>query len=245
MIYAIISDIHSNLESLTEFIKILNINKIEKIIILGDIVGYNTNPNECIKIISSIKNSQIIRGNHDRAVKTKVYWDFSSHASAAIYWTINHCNYFSENFLKSIQKGPLIVDNNFGICHGSAIDEDKYMQFTFQTKEDFDWLKKKNINLLFSGHTHIPVIFSQDNTGKIFKLEAKELNILDDKYYIINPGSIGQPRNKTNKASFIIYDSNQKKFSFINYSYNFKLTQKKILNENLPSFLAQRLYYGR
>lgn len=244
MKYAIISDIHSNLESLKFFLKILSKLQIEKIICLGDIVGYNANPNECIKIISSFNNLEIIRGNHDRAVIAKDYHYFSQDAKSAIKWTIKNIDQLSFEFLNSFNKGPKIIDNSFAICHGSAIDEDNYLFMPSHTKGDFYWLKKNGIKILFFGHTHYQCIFCMDKKKNVQILTNNSLILDTDCSYLINPGSIGQPRDNDPRASFAIFDSDKMLINIIRYRYPFRETQSKIINNDLPRFLAERLAFG-
>ncbi len=167
MRYAIISDIHSNLESLAVFFKLIKNLKINKLICLGDLVGYNPNPNECIKYISSITNLEIIRGNHDRAVVYNDYLDFSDYAKEAVKWTIKILTKESMDYLRSLVTGPRIIDNTFAMCHGSLVDEDNYLLSKHYTVEDFNWLIKNKIRLSFFGHTHYQIAFSLDDEGSI------------------------------------------------------------------------------
>ncbi len=244
MKYAIISDIHSNLESMKTFLKLLPKLQIEKIICLGDIIGYNPNPNECIQIISKFNNLEIIRGNHDKAIIENNYYDFSDYAKKAIKWTAKNINQPSLNFLNNIIKGPKIIDDLFAICHGSALDEDNYLFMPFHTKGDFYWLSKKNLKILFFGHTHYQGIFCMNKKKKIEVLIDDVLQIDPDCYYLINPGSIGQPRDNDPRASFIVFDSDKMLINVLRYNYPFKETQLKIINNDLPQFLAERLAYG-
>ena len=244
MRYAIISDVHSNLESLKFFLKILSKLQVNKIICLGDVVGYNANPNECIQIISSFNNLEIIRGNHDRAVITKDYHYFSQDAKNAIKWTIKNIDSSSFDFLNNFTKGPKIIDNTFAICHGSAVDEDNYLLMPFHTKEDFFWLKNNNLKILFFGHTHFQCVFNMDKKKNIQVLMNNSLSLDPDCFYLINPGSIGQPRDNDPRASFAIFDSDKMQINIIRYRYPYRQTQSKIINNDLPQFLAERLAYG-
>lgn len=245
MRYAIISDIHSNLESLQIFLQYLNQLKIEKVLFLGDLVGYNANPNECIEILSRFNNLETIRGNHDRAIIENDYYYFSDNAKEAIRWTIKNISQSSYIYLNKIEQGPKIIDNAFAICHGSALDEDDYLLAPVYTKGDFLWLKENNINLLFFGHTHYQTAYTLSKKNKIETIKKYEIKIKPDVCYLINPGSLGQPRDNDRRASFAVYDSEKQKVNIIKYDYPFEITQRKIRSNNLPSFLAERLAYGR
>lgn len=245
MRYIIISDIHSNLEALIIFIELLSKFKIDKFICLGDIVGYNCNPNECVKIISSMNNVRVIRGNHDRAVVKREYYDFSEYARISVEWTIRNLTSESYSFLYSLESGPKIIDDSFAICHGSLIDEDRYIFSRQYAREDFEWLKEHNIKLAFFGHTHIQVAYSCNMYDKIEVINSKKIKLQDEFSYLINPGSIGQPRDGNPLASFAIYDTEEETVEIIRYEYNIEETQRKILKNHLPEFLAVRLMFGK
>jgi len=245
MRYAIISDIHSNLDSLNKFLGYLPKLKIDKIICLGDIVGYNADPNEVVKIISKINNLDIIRGNHDRAVALNDYKNFSYNAAEAIRWTIKKLDYSNESYVKKLIKGPKIIDDAFAICHGSAIDEDEYLFTASDARRDFKWLKKNNLNLLFFGHTHQQVVFTMNINGYLGKINEKSFKLSEDILYIINPGSMGQPRDMDPRAAFAVYNSENNLINLYRYEYPIKKTQQKILNNGLPQVLAYRLSVGR
>jgi len=243
--YAIISDIHSNYESFKTFLNILPSISVEKIICLGDIVGYNPNPNECIEVLSKLKYFDGIRGNHDRALVEKNYNDFSYEANFAIKWAIKNIKPDNLIFLKNLGKGPKLIDNKFMICHGSINDEDQYITSIFQTHEEFRWLFKNNIHLCFFGHTHYQKIY-QLNTKKeaIFEIGDKEIQIEKNNFYLINPGSLGQPRDGDRRASFAIFDSDLMSIKIIRYDYPYEITKQKITDLNFPKFLAERLESG-
>jgi len=244
MRYAVISDIHSNLESLKKFLEIIPQYEVQKIICLGDLVGYNANPNECVKIISMLRDVEIIRGNHDRVLITREYNDFSEHAREAISWSIENSTDETKDYIKNLVIGPKIIDNTFAICHGSLIDEDIYLFTPGQTKYDFQVLKDTGIKIAFFGHTHWQTVFKMNSENKVDIVKRQKLKIESEEYYLINPGSIGQPRDRNPKASFLVFDSEENEIQIIRYNYSFQLTQKKILENNLPEFLAERLAFG-
>jgi len=245
MVYAVASDIHSNLEALTEFFKNISEYSIDKIIFLGDLVGYNSNPNECVELISKMSNIQIIRGNHDRVVISKEYDNFSKDAKSAVKWTEANIDSYGFNYLRNLEGGPKIINDSFVICHGSILNEDDYILSGFDAKRNFDWLINNEIKLGFFGHTHCPVSFYFDKTmNKITTITEKDFFLNKDDYYLINPGSIGQPRDKDNRLSFLIYDSDNKRINFIRRPYPLQITKEKDNLAGLPKFLADRLESG-
>jgi predicted phosphodiesterase len=246
MKYAIISDIHGNLEAFSVFLSLIPKLKINKIVCLGDVVGYNANPNEIINALYKIENLLIIRGNHDRAVSTGDYIDFSYNAAEAIRWTIKHLLTKNKTFLDALDRGPKIVDDIFGICHGSTYDEDFYIFTKQDTKIDFAWMQDADIHLLFYGHTHQQKAFVFDKENKQLSLNKENIiKIQKNNYYLINPGSIGQPRDGNPKGSFAVFDSEKMTVKIYRFDYDIKTTQQKIIDNNLPFILASRLSVGK
>jgi predicted phosphodiesterase len=243
MIYGIIADIHGNLEALNSVLKRIKSNKekIERIICLGDIVGYGANPAECINITEKI-SGVILAGNHDFAVCDQMnIEDFNSYAKEAILWSRKELNEQEINFLKEL---PLVHrENNIDFSHSSLHRPEswRYLSGTPDTHIDFQIMEN---NVLFVGHTHTPVIF-EDTGTEVKKLQSYELSLEPNKKYIINPGSIGQSRDRDPRASFAIFDLEKKFVKIIRVEYDIKKTQRKILAAGLPKILADRLSDGR
>jgi diadenosine tetraphosphatase ApaH/serine/threonine PP2A family protein phosphatase len=242
MIYAVISDIHGNLEALLASLEYIESyrNKIDKIICLGDIVGYGADPGECIRITREISDV-ILAGNHDFAVceQTSVE-DFNLYAKEAVLWSRDALNEEEINFLKEL---PLKYrDGNIDFVHASLHRPEswRYLLGPFDTHIDFQIMEKK---VLFVGHTHVPVIF--ENAGTEVKiLRSSELSLNPHTKYIINPGGVGQPRDGDPRASFVIFDSDKEFVKRIRVEYNIEEAQRKILAAGLPEVLATRLSYG-
>jgi predicted phosphodiesterase len=242
MIYGIISDIHGNLEALVAVLEYLESykKKIDKIICLGDIVGYGADPGECIRITREISNV-ILAGNHDFAVceQTSVE-DFNHYAKEAVLWSRNTLNKEEIDFLKKL---PLMHrEENADFVHSSLHRplSWRYLFGTSDTYIDFQIMEKK---ILFVGHTHVPVIFENDGT-EIRILNSSELSLNPNKKYIINSGSVGQPRDRDPRASFLIFDLEKNLLERIRVDYDIKEAQRKILDAGLPEVLATRLSYG-
>ena len=168
MLYLIISDIHANLESLLvikeNFIPRLHI---DKIICLGDIVGYNADPKECISLLLHTLKATTIRGNHDRAIAYNDFNNFSDYAKAAGLWTRKNLSPQYINDLAHIAPGPKIIDNIFAISHGSPIDENKYILSKYQSIPEFLWLQRTGMNILFFGHTHVAETYICDKYANL------------------------------------------------------------------------------
>ncbi len=242
MIYAIISDIHGNLEALLATLECIKSykKKIDKIICLGDIVGYGADPGECIRITREISDV-ILAGNHDFAVCGETcIEDFNAYARAAVLWSRDALNEAEINFLKDL---PLLYgEKSEDFAHSSLHRPEswRYLSGTPDTFIDFQIMEK---NVLFVGHTHIPAIFENEGT-QVKRLNASELFLNPNKKYIINPGSVGQPRDRNPRASFSIFDLENKSIETIRVEYDIKEAQRKILDAGLPEVLANRLSCG-
>jgi predicted phosphodiesterase len=242
MRWGIFSDIHSNLEALEAVIKAYKSEGIDIYLCLGDIVGYGANPVECIQIIRD--TAQItIAGNHDWAVAGLFSLEyFNNWAKEAVLWTQKNVNLANRNFLSSLR-----LTNEFEdliLVHGSLDqpDEFNYVTGILEASQTFVLMNKP---ICFLGHTHSGGIFIQDKEGRIdYQREAK-FKLKEGYRYIVNVGSVGQPRDGNNKASFCIYDTQRQEVMIKRIGYDIKSAQEKILNSGLPSFLATRLSRGR
>ena len=243
MIYGIIADIHGNLEALNSVLERIKSNKerIEKVICLGDIVGYGADPAECIRITEKFSDI-ILAGNHDFAVcdQTSIE-DFNSYAKEAVLWSREALNEQEIDFLKRL---PLkYQEENIDFVHSSLHRPEswRYLSVTTDTHIDFQIMENQ---VLFVGHTHTPVIF-EDAGSEAKRLNSYELSLDADKKYIINPGSVGQSRDRDPRASFAIFDLEKKFVKIIRVEYDIKEAQRKILDAGLPEILADRLSDGR
>jgi len=245
MRYAVISDIHSNLEALQVVIDDIKKENVDKVICCGDIIGYGPNPKECIELISSMKNAEIIMGNHDAAVADKIDTsDFNENAKKAI--EINRSllvdrelAYLSALKYEHREAGILFV-------HGSPRDPVmEYLSTLTKLRENIAVMKER---ICVVGHTHVPMVFSMDEAGKeeILDIEKENTFVLkDENRYIINAGSVGQPRDSDNRSCFIYLDTDKKTVSFRRLKYDIEKVQEKMKEVDLPEFLISRLYYGK
>ncbi len=245
MKYFIFTDIHGNLEAFLAVLKFARRRKIDHFLFLGDMVGYGASPNEIIQKIQLLKPISIIRGNHDKAVsEIDNVKTFNPIAAAAIHWTQQNLKKNNLNYLKRIKQGPRIVNKDITICHGAPFDEDHYIFGEFDAAEAFLHIKTQ---ICFFGHTHFPFLYTEKDhfvEGTFITGDSSEVKIEKDVRYLINPGSVGQPRDRNTRASCAIYDSQKKKIKFYRIEYNIEEAQKKILEADLPSALAERLGLG-
>lgn len=237
MRYAIISDIHSNLEALLAVFEDLEHHNCDKTISLGDVVGYGGSPNECVEIIRD-KSAASIIGNHDKAAAgIKEPLNFNPVARGAALWTRDSLKEENKEYLKNLP-GNLNY-GNFMIVHGAISDPDKYIMGQFDAESEFGLMRDADV--CFFGHTHVPAVYS-DKDNKLFDLSAIT-EIEKDAKYLVNPGSVGQPRDHDPRASYLIYDD-RGSVEFRRVSYDIKTAQKKIIEAGLNKALSERLAHG-
>ncbi|MFW6124035.1 MAG: metallophosphoesterase family protein [Acidobacteriota bacterium] len=245
MRYLIFTDIHGNLEALNSVLEFAEKKNIDHYIFLGDLVGYGADPNEVINKIRSIQSISTIRGNHDKAVANIDSLEgFNSVAASAIVWTREKLRDRNMDFLCHLKKGPVHVHENITICHGAPFDEDYYIFGEMDAAEAFPYLKTP-VN--FFGHTHLPFVYSLENNlvkGTYMSEKINEVIIKKNIKYLINPGSVGQPRDRNNLAACALYDSDKNKVTFYRMKYDIKKAQEKIKRAGLPHSLADRLSLG-
>lgn len=232
MRYAIISDIHSNLEALTKALSIIDGKNVDAIICLGDIVGYGANPNECVDLIRA-RCSAVVLGNHDAAaLNTALAYDFNSIARRAIQWTSDQLSTESRLFLATL---PMtVVKENILFVHSSP-DVPEAWDYIVEPDEASYALRSVKEQICFIGHTHVPGIYSERGRAKFVTAEER---------YIVNVGSIGQPRDGNPMLSFGLFDSAEWNFEFIRSDYDIQTAAEKIYAAQLPEELGNRLLYG-
>ncbi len=240
----IISDIHSNSEAIDSVLK--NIIKVDEFICLGDIVGYGADPNYCIEKIKDL-NCRCIGGNHDFAVVGKVNINYFNYAArAAILWTSLQLKKENLNFLLNLKKKLELRDDVFAV-HGSP--QNPLLEYILDKDTASLIFNKFDFKIYFVGHSHLAGCFSfNENNNQIDYMNFSNggcIEINKNKRYIINCGSVGQPRDGNPKASYGIYDQKNEIVNIYRVSYPINLTQDKIINAGLPRSLADRLSYGR
>ncbi|MCK4809759.1 MAG: metallophosphoesterase family protein [Candidatus Omnitrophica bacterium] len=241
MKYAIFSDIHGNLEALKIALGNLEEEDIDEFIFLGDAVGYGANPNEVVGVLRELKDLKGIAGNHDCAVINKFPLTyFNPVAAKAILWTKDILTEESISFLETL---PLIREKYGFICvHGSLFEpqEFHYILYIEHARDNFPLFKER---ICFIGHTHSKEIYILKD-GNFSLSTADCLKIEEGSRYIINVGSIGQPRDRDNRLCFCVYDDKNALVTFKRLEYNIEKTAAKIIKAGLPESLAMRLYRG-
>ncbi len=246
MRFLILSDIHSNAEALAAVLARVRRKRFDRVLILGDFVGYGANPNHVIDRVRRLRRETIaIRGNHDKVVCGLETGDlFNPVALAAARWTAEKLTDRNRKFLGSLPVGPLEIEPGLTICHGSPRDEDAYI---FSDRDAFMNFYLFDFAVCFFGHSHIPSIFTFEPEGigvEVVAGDRVRVQLEPHRRYLINPGSIGQPRDRNPAASYAIYDSSEKVVAFDRVAYDAGKAREKILRAGLPSLLGDRLLVG-
>lgn len=244
MKYLVFSDIHSNLEAFDKFSGLKRARTVDRYLFLGDLVGYGPNPNEVIDRFRGLQGVSFVRGNHDKVISNLESSSlFNPAAAFSAEWSKLHISEENLHYLKDLPRGPTVVDGFITLCHGSTFDEDYYVFSVFEAAES---LRMMENSIGFFGHTHFPIIYMLRN-GKIDVVSLQEsckIKLDANTRYLVNPGSIGQPRDKNPNPSFVIYDSSRREIQFIRFNYDYATTQRKIREAGLPELLASRLESG-
>lgn len=243
MKYGIISDIHSNLEALETVIKALGQEQVDRYICLGDVLGYAADPLACLGVLKAI-SPIIVSGNHDWGCIGKLGMDyFNKPAEEAITWTKDNLSSEYKDWLEAmplVEKiGPLTL------VHGSLYRPEKfyYVLDHISARTSLNSLEDGQ-HVCLVGHTHIPGIFIEENELLRYSY-ADSVTIEPQKRYLINVGSVGQPRDRDPRASFVVYDTETRALKINRIKYDIRKTQEKILEAGLPRILARRLPLGR
>jgi len=245
MKYLIISDLHSNLEALAAVLASVKRKKFDRVLVLGDLVGYGANPNQIVNIIRRMKQAVVIRGNHDKVACGLESGDnFNRAAMQSALWTRKKLTPENRAYLAHLPQGPLIIDDHLMVSHGTPIDEDAYL---FSDYDAYEVFMTMDFELCFFGHTHLPVIYAVSNQ-RLYTFRPNDdrvkIQLVNGFKYLINPGSVGQPRDKNPMASFAIFDSASRSITFKRAEYFIPKAQEKILRAGLPQSLANRLAVG-
>ena len=251
MRYLILSDLHGNDEALSAVLGRLKRKKLDRIVCLGDFVGYGADPNKVVDRFRKLHRPTLaIRGNHDKvACGIDSGEMFNPPAFEAARWTREKLSRENSEFLRRLPQGPAVVDGTFGVCHGSPIDEDLYIFSDLDASMNFLYLERvaPGIDLFFFGHSHIPSVFTLED-GEIhveaIRKPRTRLVLEEGNRYLVNPGSVGQPRDRNPKASFALYDSKTRTVHFERVAFDVGRSRGKILRAGLPSILGDRLVDG-
>src|SRR4026208_1230412 len=240
MKYAIIADIHGNLEAFEAVLQDIREQKCSQIACVGDVVGYGANPKECLDIVREM-NLPCVKGNHDEYCSSEDTLEgFNPHAAEAVFWTRKQLDEPDKQWLRDLKYIRLV--GSFSMVH-ATLDAPQRWGYVFDNLAAAASFTYQNTSVCFFGHTHVPVAFIRDSvvrggTYSKFKVEP-------GRKYFVNVGSVGQPRDNNPKAAYVIYDLNEGSIELRRLDYDIPKAQKKILGAGLPSRLAERLSFGK
>lgn len=246
MRFLIVADIHGNFEALSAVLEEGERLRADRVLVLGDLVGYGAGPREVIETVRGLAlPSDVIRGNHDKVVaEIESGANFNSVALAAARWTTLSLSDDEMSYLRELPSGPVKVAGGAVICHGSPLDEDEYMLSSEQAAQA---LAGSPAKLTFFGHTHIPTLFVENADGLAVSVPQGERCSVDlepGARYMVNPGSVGQPRDRDSRASCALYDDQRGRIRWHRIEYAIEKAQKRIIDAELPQILAYRLAVG-
>ncbi len=240
MRYAIISDVHSNLEALNAVLEKIEKEKVDDLLFLGDSVGYGPNPNECIDIIKK-EARVLLAGNHDHSVLglTDVEY-FNPYAKAALEWTKEVLTNENMAFLNTLPITMRLQEEEIYLVHSTPKEPEQwhYLSNTRDAYINFHFFTER---ICLAGHSHEPIIIEQLPEGNMI-VHKDCTDIKDEHRYIMNVGSVGQPRDGNPDAVYALLDKNSIEIKRV--SYDIVLTQKKMRDVGLPSYLIERLARG-
>jgi len=247
MRYLVLTDIHANLEALDACLADAEIHTYAATLVLGDLVGYGPDPNTVVERVQALKPVAIVRGNHDKvACGLEQAEGFNSVAKSAAKWTLDILEPAHRDWLCKLPEGPTEVDDVVEICHGSPFDEDAYI---FDELDAVRALKVATRPLCLFGHTHYPITFelSEESFDSVGSASSPQMHVQmrPGCKYLLNPGSVGQPRDSDPRAAYAIVDTKQRRVELYRLQYPVEETQTKIIKAGLPEVLAQRLGVGR
>ena len=245
MRYFLFTDIHGNMEAMNTVLEFAAGQNIDHYLFLGDMVGYGASPNEVMDSLKALQPISIIRGNHDKAVcELETIKSFNPIAASAILWTRENISEPNKEFLTSMHKGPVQVEDKITICHGAPFDEDFYIFGEFDAAEAFLHFETQ---LCFFGHTHFPFLYTEKDHIVEGTFVSEDTNIVElekGTRYLINPGSVGQPRDRNSKAACAVFDTSTSEIHFHRMAYDIGAAQDRIMKASLPQALADRLALG-
>jgi predicted phosphodiesterase len=245
MRYLILSDIHANLQALEAVLDAAASAQWDRAVVLGDLVGYGADPNGVVDRVRAMDPLAIIRGNHDKAAcGLDDGSNFNNVARFAAAWTHDELTDFNRDYLRNLPAGPGAVDALLEICHGAPFDEDYYV---FNADDATRALDTARHPLCLFGHTHVPVVF-QRHDGRLGGFAPQgdtELKLGEGVAYLVNPGSVGQPRDGDPRAAYAVLDVDALMLALRRVDYPVDAAQRRILDAGLPTSLANRLAIGR
>lgn len=240
MRFAIIADIHGNLEALEVVLKDIKEQRCTHRVCLGDVVGYGASPKQCLDIVRELQ-MPCIKGNHDEYCSIdEALEGFNPHAAEAVLWTRKQLSEDDRKWLRELKYTRMVT--NFTTVH-ATLDAPQRWGYVFDKLAAAASFTYQNTQMCFFGHTHVPVAFMRDSVvrGGTYS----KFRVDPNKKYFINVGAVGQPRDNNPKAAYVVYDTDLNTIELRRLEYDIPKAQKKIRDAGLPERLADRLAHGR
>lgn len=240
MRYAVIADIHANMEALEVVLADSKEQKCTHYCCVGDVVGYNANPKECLDVVRSM-GMPVVKGNHDEYCSSEEDLEgFNPHAAEAVNWTRKQLSKEDRQWLRELKYVRLVA--SFSMVH-ATLDGPQRWGYVFDKLAAAASFTYQNTAVCFFGHTHVPVAFVRDSvvrggTYSKFRVEP-------GKKYFVNVGAVGQPRDGNPKSGYVVYDLTEGTIELRRLDYDIPKAQKKIVEAGLPQRLADRLALGK
>jgi predicted phosphodiesterase len=240
----IFSDVHANIEAMTAVMEAYRREKIDAFYCLGDVVGYGASPNECADLVRNVAKVTIL-GNHDAAVAGRM--DYSYYYEAARQALDQHSRQLTRDnleWLKSLPYKHDLDDHDLTLCHGSPVrlEEFEYIFAPEQARECLTmWDDLSQLTLI--GHSHLCKVFAL-RPGEVEELPPRKFTLRKGWKYIVSVGSVGQPRDYDNRASFTVFDTEAREFDFKRVEYDIESAATKIFEGNLERNFGHRLFIG-
>ncbi len=246
MRYLILSDMHGNWSAFDTVLRRVRRKRFDATLVLGDLVGYGGAPNQVVEAVRSLSGRVVVvRGNHDKVVAgIDSGANFNHAALAAARWTTSRLTPQNLRYVHRLPTGPLEVEEGLAVCHGSPVDEDRYL---FTDRDALEAFAGSSAGVTFFGHTHVTSLFGLGaHSIDVRQLAGQQgaVELAADRRYLVNPGSIGQPRDGDPRASYMIYDSERRLVRWYRAEYPVAAAQERIRQAGLPPLLAERLAVG-
>lgn len=246
MRYLILSDMHANWDAFEVVLRRARRKRFDAVLVLGDLVGYGAAPNQVVEAVRRLgPRLYTVRGNHDKvAAGIDNGSNFNQTALTAAQWTMGRLTPANLRYVRNLPQGPLPIEEGMAICHGSPLDEDQYV---FSDVDAYEIFSRYAMPLVFFGHTHIPSLFSLEGRRlgvTALRGESGTIHLHPEGRYLINPGSIGQPRDRDPRAAYMTYDSRRRVVHWYRMPYPIAEAQHRIRRAGLPGTLADRLAHG-
>jgi diadenosine tetraphosphatase ApaH/serine/threonine PP2A family protein phosphatase len=245
MRYLLLCDVHANLDALEAVLTSAHESGFDHILALGDLVGYGGDPNAVVERVRSLNLLAAVRGNHDRtAAGLSDAENFNPLAKQAAAWTRDSLSPEQARYLAHLPAGPLQVDEVIEICHGTPFDEDAYV---FDSLDAIRALQHASRPVCLFGHTHVPMVVYLDRGELAYDdvADGAVVSLRAGARYLVNPGSVGQPRDGDPRAAYAIVDTDRREILFRRVAYDVAHAQERIRQADLPDSLAERLAAGR